>query len=334
MKKEIIIGIDVSKDKLDICLLPVGSSTATELTVINNQSESIGKYLKRMDKRYKRASILICLEHTGHYGLELCLVLQQMNFDYALVPALEIKNSVGMTRGKTDQVDAQRIATYAWRFIDKIKLTTLPTNELILMKELLALRDQNVKMSTQLQNSLKTHRIASKLLKNEMVVTRISNQIDIIKKEITEIELQLQDIVNANESIKQNFNLLQSIKGIGPITAMVLIITTQNFKKITEGRKYNSYAGLAPFKHESGKMNKGAKVSNLANKNVKRLLHNGACTAVSYDKELKAYYNRKLEEGKAKLSILNAVACKLVYRVFAVINRQTPYVNLYQNNFA
>lgn len=334
MQKEIIIGIDVSKDKLDVCSLPVGSSTPDELMVISNQSEKIGKYLKRMDKRYKRANILVCLEHTGYYGLELCLTLQQMDFDYALVPALEIKNSVGMTRGKTDQVDAQRIATYAWRFIDKIKLATLPSHELILMKELLALRDQNIKMNIQLQNSLKAHRLASKLLKNDMVVTRISNQINIIKNEIAEIEQQLQDIVNANESIKQNFNLLQSIKGIGPITAMVLILTTQNFKRITDGRKYNSYAGLAPFKCESGNMNKGAKVSNLANKNIKRLLHNGACSAVSYDKELKAYYNRKREEGKAKMSVLNAVACKLVYRVFAVINRQTPYVNLYQNNFA
>jgi transposase len=334
MKKEIIIGIDVSKDKLDLCLLPVGSSTPLEMKVINNQSESIGKYLKLMDKRYKRDNILVCLEHTGHYGLELCLELQQMRFDYTLVPALEIKNSVGMTRGKTDQIDAQRIAAYAWRFIDKIQLTTLPTNELILMKELLALRDQNVKMSIQLQNSLKVHSIASNLLKNDMVVNRITNQINIIKNEIAEIEQQLQELVNANESIKQNFNLLKSIKGIGPITAMVLILTTQNFKRITDGRKYNSYAGLAPFKYESGNMNKGSKVSPLANKNIKRLLHNGACSAVNHDKELKAYYNRKLEEGKAKMSILNAVACKLVYRVFAVINRQTPYVNLYQNNFA
>jgi transposase len=334
MKKEIIIGIDVSKDKLDLCLLPVGSSTPLEMKVISNQSESIAKYLKLMDKRYKRDNILVCLEHTGHYGLELCLELQQMKFDYTLVPALEIKNSVGMTRGKTDQIDAQRIAAYAWRFIDKIKLTTLPTNELILMKELLALRDQNVKMSIQLQNSLKVHTIASNLLKNEMVVKRISNQINIIKNEIAEIEQQLQELVNANESIKQNFTLLLSIKGIGPITAMVLIITTQNFKRITEGRKYNSYAGLAPFKCESGIMSKRAKVSNLANKNIKRLLHNGACSAVCHDNELKAYYNRKREEGKAKLSILNAVACKLVYRVFAVINRQTPFVNLYQNNFA
>lgn len=110
MKKEIIIGIDVSKDKLDLCLLPVGSSTPLEMKVISNQSESIAKYLKLIDKRYKRDNILVCLEDTGHYGLELCLELQQMKFDYTLVPALEIKNSVGMTRGKTDQIDAQRIA--------------------------------------------------------------------------------------------------------------------------------------------------------------------------------------------------------------------------------
>ena len=75
-------------------------------------------------------------------------------------------------------------------------------------------------------------------------------------------------------------------------------------------------------------------VSSLANKRVKALLHNGACSAITHDNELKLYYKRKLAEGKNKMSVLNAVACKLVYRAFAVIKRQSPYVNLIQYKVA
>ena len=334
MKKKIILGVDVSKNKLDLCLLTNGSTKPIEMKVIGNQKEKITKYLISLKKNYDKKDILVCLEHTGVYGLALSMALEEQGIDYTMVPALEIKNSIGITRGKTDQVDALRIATYAWRFMDKLTLTKIPSNQLILMQALLALRDQNVKMSVQLQNSLKAHKIASKLLNNDTVIDRIAKQIAMVKKEIKEIEKQLKEIIDSNPSIKQNYKLLQSIKGIGPITAVALILTTQNFIKITDSRKYNSYAGLAPFKNESGQMAKKAKVSNIANKNVKRLLHNGACSAINYDRELNAYYNRKLDEGKPRMSVLNAIACKLIYRVFAVIKRQTPFVNLYQNNFA
>ena len=334
MKKEFVIGIDVSKEKLDICLLKHGSSEALEERVIKNNHSEIEKYLERVCKKVDKSKLVVCLEHTGYYGLTLCVVMQKLEIDFTLVPALEIKNTQGITRGKTDKVDALRIAMYAWRYLDKLKPTVLPGEELLLCKELLALRDQNVKMSVQLQNSLKSHSIVSSLLNNTVVVDRIKKQIVELKKEIEEIEKQLEELINTSENLKINFNLLKSIKGIGQITALVLIITTQNFQSFRDGRKYSSYAGLAPFRHESGKMNKGSRVSNLANKKIKTLLHNGACTAINCDPELKLYYKRKTEEGKAKLSVLNAGACKLLYRVFAIINRQTPYVNLYQNNFA
>lgn len=239
-----------------------------------------------------------------------------------------------MTRGKTDQVDARRIATYAWRYADKLKLTKLPSKELLMIKELEAARELLVKMRSQLKNSIKQHELLGEYINNELVVTTVNEQIKKFDADIEKIELKIIDIIKQNKEIEESFNLITSIKGIGQITAVVIIITTNNFNSITDGRKYSSYAGLAPFAIESGTMNKGSKVSNLANKKIKALLHNGACSAINHDNELKYYYNRKVNEGKAKLSVINAVACKLIYRVFAVIKRQTPYVNLYQNRVA
>lgn len=334
MKKEFIIGIDVSKDKLDACLLAFGSSDPVEEKIIRNLKTDITKHFQRICKKYEKEKLFVCLEHTGYYGLQLCVVLQQLGIDYAVVPALEIKQSQGMIRGKSDRVDAKRIAIYAWRYNDKLKLTQLPSTELLLIKELVSVREQFVKMRTQLKNSIKQHELIRQFVNNDFAMNTIQDQLKKFDTEIAKIDTQIIAILKENKEMERNFGLLKTVKGIGPITAVILMITTNNFTSITDSRKYNSYAGLAPFAKESGKMNKGSSVSNLANKKVKTVLHNGACTAINYDNELKIYYNRKVKEGKAKLSVLNAVACKIVYRAFAVIKRQTPYVNLYQNNFA
>lgn len=334
MKKEFIIGIDVSKDKLDACLLAFGSSEPKEEKVFRNQQVDITKHLQRVGKKYGKENLLVCLEHTGYYGLQLCVVLQQLEIDYVVVPAIEIKQSQGITRGKSDRVDAKRIAVYAWRYYDKLKLTKLPTSELLPIKELVAVREQFVKMRVQLKNSVKQHELIGQFVKNDFAMSTIQDQLKRFDEEIDKIDAQIIAVLKENKELEQNFNLLNTIKGIGPITAVVLMTTTNNFTSITDSRKFSSYAGLAPFAKESGKMNKGSRVSHLANKKVKTLLHNGACAAINYDNELKIYYKRKVNEGKAKLSVLNAVACKIVYRAFAVIKRQTPYVNLYQNNFA
>ena len=108
-----------------------------------------------------------------------------------------------------------------------------------------------------------------------------------------------------------------------------MLVYTNNFTSFENPRKFNCYAGLAPFEHSSGtSIKKKTKTSNLRNKTMKTLLYNGANSAAIYDKELKAYYKRKTKEGKPHQLIMNNIACKLVYRIFAVVNREEPFVNL------
>jgi transposase len=108
-----------------------------------------------------------------------------------------------------------------------------------------------------------------------------------------------------------------------------MIVYTNNFTSFDEARKFNSYAGIAPFSHSSGSSIRGkTKTSTLRNKTMKKLLFNGANSAVMCDFEMRNYFLRKKEEGKHHLTIINAVACKLVYRIFAVVKRNEPYVNL------
>ena len=120
---------------------------------------------------------------------------------------------------------------------------------------------------------------------------------------------------------------MESIPGIGRVTALYLITITQVFARFANGRKFACFAGVAPFEYRSGSSIRGkTKVSPLANKKIKSLLHMASLSAVRYDPELRLYYKRKKEEGKHSMLVLNNIKFKLIQRAFAVINRQTPYV--------
>src|SRR5437868_14363583 len=140
------------------------------------------------------------------------------------------------------------------------------------------------------------------------------------------VEERIKNLIEANIELKTTCELLRSIKGVGWIIAAYMISCTGNFKRFSNARKFNCYAGLAPFKYESGTSIRGrSKVSHLANKDAKTMLNLAASCAIRCDQEMKQYYQKRVSEGKRKMSCINIVRSKLVARMFAVVKRQTPY---------
>ena len=108
-----------------------------------------------------------------------------------------------------------------------------------------------------------------------------------------------------------------------------MLVHTHTFTAFKDARQFACYCGIAPFEYASGTSIKGkTKVSHLANKKLKSLLNMAALNAVRFDSELKAYYERRVKEGKNKMCVLNIIRNKLVSRVFAVVKRGTPYVDV------
>jgi len=137
-------------------------------------------------------------------------------------------------------------------------------------------------------------------------------------------------MIQQDAAIEKNYNLLLSVPGIGHLTAVYIICCTNNFICKITGKQLASYAGVAPFGNTSGTSIKGKnKVHKMANKDLKKLLHMGAISAITHYPEFKDYYDRKVKEGKHELSALNAVKSKIALRAVAVINNQKPYVNNY-----
>lgn len=330
MEKKWYLGIDISKQWFDACLLVNLNEKARQHRFDNTFSglRKLSEWLKTYG--CTPSNTLMCMEHTGTYGFLLQTWLEQNQWILAVEPALQIKQSMGMQRGKSDLVDARRIAEYAYTRGDKLTPSKLPAKELLKVKQLMTYRDQLVKMRTGLKNSIQSHKQYYQLTGLDDVHKDIQAQIDQLTKKIKKLETQIEDCLTQDEAVKNNYNLLRSIKGYGLILSAAMLVSTHNFTAFKNGRQYACYAGVAPFENTSGIFKGQTKTSFLGNKKIKALLNNAANSASQYDAEIKHYYQRKTKEGKDHKSVMNAVACKLLNRAFAVIKRQTPFVITYE----
>ena len=148
-----------------------------------------------------------------------------------------------------------------------------------------------------------------------------------LKNALKLIEKKMKVIIANNEQLKVQYELVKSIPGVGEQTAIYFIIATKGFKAFKTWRKFACYSGVAPFEYSSGSSVRGrTKVNHLADKKMKSLLQMCAMTTIKYDPQLKEYYQKKKKEGKNGMLILNNIRCKIISRVFAVINRQTLHI--------
>ena len=328
--KNLFVGIDISKDVLDYHVADENRQSVPELYgQIENSKKGIASLLKQIKKWSKDGSVWVCAEHTGHYGSLLTVTLAKTDICFSLVPPMEIKKSSGITRGKTDAVDAKRIAVYAATFTNKLRVFSLASETIRLLKVNIALREQLVKQNTATKNQLKVVQSESKFIGLKPQLALLKNRIKSLEKDINSLDKKINELIADDESLNETYNKIIKIPGVGPITASKCIVATENFTKFTDGRKFSCHCGIAPFKHQSGSSVKGkTRTSNLRNKALKGALFKAACSAIQHDREFKAYYKRKLLEKKPKLWIINAVANKIILRIFAVYKRNEPYVKL------
>lgn len=325
MKKMHIIGVDISKSKLDYHCY--GHSVTAD-PVSNNVKgyRQLQKWIKLKVSREKE-EVLIVMEHTGIYTYNIERFLDEQGWKYVKRPALDIKRSVGMQRGKSDKADARMISKYGWMNRDILKPMKPTSDKLIELQQLMAYRDKLVADKASHQARLKEleEQMGSKL--GDKISESAKYIMEVLTVEIGELEKAIKMCMETDEALQINYNLLISIRGIGFVSAVTLIIATENFIRFDDHRKFACYCGVAPFTHTSGSSIKGkTRVSHLANKKIKSLLTLAAFTAIRYDADLKTKYEQKRKEGKPVMSVINIIRAKLIARIFTVINRQTPYI--------
>ena len=159
--------------------------------------------------------------------------------------------------------------------------------------------------------------------------------IEALEKQITEVEKKIKELIKEDDSLKHLFDLVTSVDGVGEVVFCEMIIATNEFKLFSCPRKFACYSGVAPFEHTSGtSIRGGTRVSHLADKQMKKLLHMAALSVVSGKGEMANYYHRKVEQGKNKMLVLNAVHNKIIHRVFACIRDNRKYEKNYTPTLA
>ena len=140
------------------------------------------------------------------------------------------------------------------------------------------------------------------------------------------VDKQINDLVKQDNRLRELFEWITSVPGIGPATATEVIVATDEFKAINDPKKLACYAGVAPFEYKSGSSVRGkTRVNQHARLRLKSVFHLGAMSAIRMKGELREYYQRKVGEGKNKMSVLNAVRNKLIHRVCSVVHRGQRY---------
>lgn len=320
-----ILAFDVSKETFAVNLRS-SKETLWKGDVKNNLHEVQNLFtMLKKDFRVKFKECLVCFEATGLYGFHLLSYTTCAGIPTWVAHAQDIKQSLGMKRGKSDPVDAERIAEYAHRFQDKAVLWSPPRPIINELKALIGCRDRLITMRVALENPLKEMEEFSSTTIYESVEKNCRGVIKQIRKSIDDIDVKIMELIKKDNDLNEMYKRIESIQGVGPVTTVTFIVETNEFKDFANGKKIACHSGVAPFSYSSGKRKGRAHVSHKANKKLKTLLDLCARSAILAKGEFQEYYHRKLAEGKSPMLIRNNIRNKIVLRMFAIVRDKTMY---------
>ena len=209
-KNQIIIGIDVSKATLD-CYI---QSTAQHF-IVENGPKGFVQLLETVftSTNCQKGDLLVCFENTGKYSKVLSVFMQSQGISFVMAPALEIKKSLGITRGKNDKIDSCRIANYAYEKREKLKPTILPGERIDRIKSLLSLREKLVKHRTAYKNGISDLQDCyregeTRAIKDiqQRLINGLNDEIDMLETEIeSEIKHDPSMEISNNETNNSNY---------------------------------------------------------------------------------------------------------------------------------
>lgn len=304
------VGIDVSQSKLDVHCLP-----ENEHFQVPNTPKGIQSLQKKLAP-YKEQTAII-LEATGGYERLALSQLSMRGFSVCLVNPLLVyhfRKSLAIA-AKTDRVDARVLALFAQSRTDL--RYGLYDKEQQAIQDLYRTYAQLKKVYAQEKNRLKQAHYASCVKAHQSIIK-------CLEKQMAKLEQKIKDRISQNDVYAQQYQLLNSIKGIADKIAIALICSLPEMGRISH-KALIRLVGVAPINKDSGTM-RGKRCIQGGRQQARDALYIAALVATQYDPVIRAYYLRKQAEGKKKKVALVACMAKMVRIVNSVIANQQPYV--------
>jgi transposase len=304
----VIVGIDVSKDRLDVAVRPDGEPFAVGRT---------GGGIDELIERLKSRSIkLVAIEATGGFETVVAAGLAGAGLPVVVVNPAQVRafaQALGK-RAKTDPIDAAVIAHFAEATNPQVR--PLPDATTQLLAELVARRRQIVEMIA--AESQRAHHISAPRLKKSIARLRKA-----LEKELAELDDDISDHIRGSPAWAEKEDLLASVPGIGPTIARTLIAELPELGSL-DRRQIAALAGLAPWTRQSGKW-RGKSFIGGGRSSVRRVLFMGALVASRFNPVFKRFRDRLVTAGKPKLVAIIAVARKLLTTLNAILRDRRPW---------
>jgi len=325
------VGIDIAADNFVASIYQSPKQPIITKEGFKNTFDGFTMLSSWLEKqKINPTNCVTCMEATGVYSEGLAHYLVTQGFKVSVEPPLKVKRAFDPIGHKTDPVDSRQIAEYAYRYSDELRFWQ-PRDEIIeKIKHLLTAREQFTKQSVALQNSMSTYK---KHVVQVTLITSAHGQIlKELKKQIAEIDKELEKLIRKNPGISNMKNLLVSLPGYGLLLSSSLIAMTDAFREITSYRTLAAYIGICPYQHQSGSsVYRPPHIRPFGPAYARKLLMLAARSVVTHNTEFRMYYLRKLAEGKAKKLVLNNVANKLIKIACAMIKNNVRYVSTYRS---
>lgn len=330
--KNLFIGIDFSKEKLDVAVITaVGLSETAQRECYEFKNSVSGfrqlvKWVERNSNGIATSSWLFSGENTGDYSKPLCNFLYGKGYDIWLENAKSIKDASGIRRLKSDRADALMIAEYAMRNYDKAFMYEPLSASLSQLRELFLYRQMVIRHRCSFQVRRGEKRLAMEKSPVKTIISQSGRHIvSELNKEIEKIDKRIAELIDSEEELKEIYHIVTSVPGIECQNAVCLMVYTDNFRRFNyDARKIACYYGIAPFGKNSGaSVHTDPHVHYLANRQIKAMLTQAALAAINHNPVLSQYYLRLVERGKKKQVAMNNVKNKLIHLVTAMVrNRQ------------
>jgi transposase len=306
--ENIIVGIDVSKDRLDVAVRPTG-----EVFAVERNAAGLDRLIARLKELSPR---LVALEATGGFETIVAAALAAARLPVVIVNPAQVRafaKAIGQ-RAKTDPIDAGVIAHFAEA--TKPELRALPDEATRSLADLVARRRQIIEM-------IGAERQREKRVTLPRLRKSITRLLKALEKELATVDTDIDDAVRGSPAWCEKENLLASVPGVGPTIARTLIAELPELGQL--GRKeIAALAGLAPFARQSGQW-RGRSFIGGGRATVRSAVFMGAMVAKQHNPILKAFFDRLVTAGKPKMVALIAVARKLLTILNAILRDNRPW---------
>ncbi|HEX9966710.1 MAG TPA: IS110 family transposase [Solirubrobacterales bacterium] len=303
-----VVGIDVSKDRLDVAVRPSG-----EVFAVARDADGIDGLIARIAPLCPTA---VAVEATGGYETVVAASLAAAGLAVVVVNPAQVRGfarALGQ-RAKTDPIDARIIA----HFVEATKpeIRPLADAETRMLADLVARRRQIVQM-------IVAERQRQRRLPDKRLQKSIARLLAALQKELSSLETDIDDAVRGSPAWRDKEDLLASVPGIGKIIARTLLAELPELGAL-DRRKIAALVGLAPWTRQSGQW-KGKSFIGGGRADVRAALFTGAMVAARYNPDLKVFRDKLVQAGKPKLVALVATARKLLTILNAIVRDQKPW---------